>query len=86
MPGVPAGIAKQLFATLNAGGSNNKREQEEAELYARGWVGTRYNAWLEEMDRRALGTERRAAANATLGYVTSDSCPGVGDDTMHAPL
>lgn len=86
IPGVQAGVVKSLFASLNGAGSNNKREQEEAELYARGWVGTRYNEWLEEMDRRALGPERRAAANATLGYVTADSCPGVGDDTLHAPL
>ena len=32
------------------------------------------------------GIERRAMANATLGYVTQDACPGAGDDTLHAPL
>ncbi|RDB25284.1 Uncharacterized protein PB2B2.06c [Hypsizygus marmoreus] len=30
--------------------------------------------------------ERRAPGNLTLGYVTHDLCPGVGDDTPHAPL
>jgi len=35
-------------------------------------------------EREAL--ERRAAVNLTLGYVTKDSCPGVGDDTPHTAL
>lgn len=25
-------------------------------------------------------------SNATLGYVTKDSCPGLGDDTVHTPI
>lgn len=46
----------------------------------------RYREWLQNMDLRSSGLERRAAGNLTLGYVTKDSCPGVGDDTLHAPL
>ncbi|KAJ7510105.1 Metallo-dependent phosphatase-like protein [Mycena galericulata] len=64
-------------------------ETMETELWARGYVGTRYREWMEEMYRRDVehgGEARRAAANLTLGYVTTDSCPGVGDDTLHTPI
>jgi len=44
----------------------------------------------EERDRALLkrSTEIATAANTTLslGYVTTDSCPGIGDDTLHAPV
>jgi hypothetical protein len=67
---------------------------ETEEDYARGIVDGRYNAWLkrqwEERDRALLkqSTEIAAAASTplTLGYVTTDSCPGVGDDTLHTPI
>lgn len=67
---------------------------ETEEEYARGIVDGRYNAWLkrqwEERDRalHKHSTEIAAAKNATitLGYVTVDSCPGVGDDTLHLPI
>ncbi|KAJ7097726.1 Metallo-dependent phosphatase-like protein [Mycena belliarum] len=88
---VPFSVAAAVLPTLNGDGANNRRRDEavEAELWARGYVGTRYREWLEEMARRdaSLGIEARgAAANMTLGYVTSDACPGVGDDIPHAPL
>ena len=47
---------------------------------------TRYREWLKGMNARASATEKRAADNLTLGYVTHDSCSGIGDDTLHAPL
>jgi hypothetical protein len=70
---VPAGAANKVLPSLNSAGANGRREFEEreAELYARGYVDTRYNEWLEEMDRRN-GIEKRQAANLTLGYVTAD--------------
>ncbi|EDQ99504.1 uncharacterized protein LACBIDRAFT_334938 [Laccaria bicolor S238N-H82] len=85
---IPASIAKQVLPTLNKAGSNQRRELEEREreMYGRGHVDTVYMRWLEEMDKRNDGIDRRAAQNLTLGYVTADSCPGVGDDTPHAPL
>jgi 2',3'-cyclic-nucleotide 2'-phosphodiesterase (5'-nucleotidase family) len=46
--------------------------------------GARYKNWLEEMDKR--NGELRTAGNLTLGYVTQDSCPGVGDDIPHSPI
>ncbi|CAL1711447.1 unnamed protein product [Somion occarium] len=89
IPNITAGVANKVLPTLNnAGSENRKREAREAwerELYARGEVEMIYRRWLEEMDKRN-GIERRAAGNATLGYVTHDSCPGVGDDVLHAPL
>ncbi|KAI0695211.1 Metallo-dependent phosphatase-like protein [Cerioporus squamosus] len=89
IPSVPVSVASQVLPALNNAGANERRaliREYERERYARGDVDMRYMAWLEEMDRRNHGAERRAAMNATLGYVTSDSCPGVGDDVIHSPL
>ncbi|KAH9058231.1 Metallo-dependent phosphatase-like protein [Lactarius vividus] len=84
--GVPLSVASAVLPALNGEGANGRRElAEAAERYARGDVETRYRHWLEEMHARA-GPERRAAQNLTLGYVTQDACPGVGDDTLHTPL
>ncbi|OCH90565.1 hypothetical protein OBBRIDRAFT_834882 [Obba rivulosa] len=88
IPDVPFSVANQVLPMLNHQGADEKRsleyiEREMAE-YARGEVGRRYRRWLQEMNRR--GAEKRAAANLTLGYVTHDSCPGVGDDVAHSPL
>ncbi|KAI0828002.1 Metallo-dependent phosphatase-like protein [Trametes gibbosa] len=88
LPDVPFAVANQVLPALNHAGANERRAlaEREEELYARGEVEMRYMQWLEEMDRRSHGPERRAAHNATLGYVTHDDCPGVGDDVLHAPL
>ncbi|KAH9042283.1 5'-nucleotidase, partial [Lactarius hengduanensis] len=84
--GVPLGVARAVLPALNGEGANGRRElAEAAERYARGDVETRYRLWLEDMHARAE-PERRAAQNLTLGYVTKDACPGVGDDTLHTPL
>jgi hypothetical protein len=56
------------------------------ELYRRCYVDARYRGWLEDMNARASGIERRKAGNLTLGYVTNNSCPGVGEDTRDTPL
>ncbi|KAF7798239.1 hypothetical protein EIP86_009456 [Pleurotus ostreatoroseus] len=84
IPNVAAGVANKILPALNHDSSSERRRSYE-ELYGRGYVDHVYRAWLEEMDKRS-GVERRAARNLTLGYVTSDSCPGVGDDILHAPL
>ncbi|KAF8806633.1 hypothetical protein BYT27DRAFT_7191187 [Phlegmacium glaucopus] len=83
-------VANMVLPTLNQAGANERRaleilEEREKELYARGYVDKVYRRWLEEMDRRNE-IERRAAMNLTLGYVTTDSCPGIGDDVPHIPL
>ncbi|KAH9018806.1 Metallo-dependent phosphatase-like protein [Lactarius deliciosus] len=84
--GVPLSVASAVLPALNGEGANGRRAlTEAAERYARGDVETRYRFWLEEMYAHA-GPERRAAQNLTLGYVTKDACPGVGDDTLHTPL
>lgn len=84
---VSAGVANQVLPALNKAGSNNRKRDSgrEAEFYGRGYVDKIYREWLEDMDS-ASGIEKRAAGNLTLGYVTKDSCPGVGDDTLHAPI
>ncbi|KAF7295363.1 Metallophos domain-containing protein [Mycena indigotica] len=85
---VPFGAAKKVLPTLNHAGADERRSLE-TELWARGYVETRYREWIEEMYRRDIaqnGAGLRAAGNLTVGYVTSDACPGVGDDTPHVPL
>ncbi|PIL33613.1 hypothetical protein GSI_04236 [Ganoderma sinense ZZ0214-1] len=90
IPNVTLSVAKQVLPSLNNAGANERRALTEggfdAEAYARGEVDMVYRAWLEDMDKKSYGAVRRAAQNATLGYVTHDSCPGVGDDTLHSPL
>lgn len=87
IPNVTYGVASKVLPVLNGDSEfaetkrsekseRRKRMEErirkrEEEMWARGEVGMRYNAWLKEMDRRD-GMQRRAAANLTLGYVTTD--------------
>ncbi|KAF9262645.1 hypothetical protein L218DRAFT_960124 [Marasmius fiardii PR-910] len=85
IPEIPLSVAAQVLPTLNKAGANQRRDLDR-ELFSRGYVGKRYMEWLEEMDRRSDGPAKRAAQNLTVGYVTHDSCAGVGDDTLHAPL
>ncbi|KAF8885966.1 Metallo-dependent phosphatase-like protein [Infundibulicybe gibba] len=86
IPEIPLSVASQILPALNNAGAENRRslDEREAELWGRGVVDHRYRRWMEEMDRRH--SERRAAQNLTLGYVTQDSCPGIGDDIPHAPI
>lgn len=74
VPEIPFSVAKQVLPTLNAAGSNNRKRDlaVEEEMYKRGNVDKRYWEWIEEMDKRNAGIEKRAAGNLTLGYVTSD--------------
>lgn len=78
IPNVPFSVANAVLPALNKAGANERRalfEKRNAELYGRGEVDTIYRKWLEEMDTRNNGIERRAANNLTLGYVTSDVSP-----------
>ena len=69
---VTAGVANQVFASLNHAGASGRRSLEQTqELYGRGYVEGRYSEWLQEMDRRD-GEELRKSGNLTLGYVTQD--------------
>lgn len=89
IPNITFSIANQVLPALNNAGASQRRRRDEIEkeLWNRGVVDTRYRAWLEEMDRRAgMGRREAMAGNLTLGYVTADSCPGAGDDTLHMAL
>ncbi|KAL4249233.1 Calcineurin-like phosphoesterase domain-containing protein [Abortiporus biennis] len=89
IPSVPSAIANKVLPALNDAGADERKrslfEKRERLAYERGYVDFVYRRWLEEMDRRH-GLERRAVNNLTLGYVTTDACPGIGDDSIHAPL
>ncbi|KAH0828973.1 Metallo-dependent phosphatase-like protein [Lanmaoa asiatica] len=84
IPNVMASVAKQVLPALNQG-STSKRSELQKELWGRGHVESRYRTWLEDMERRQVG-QTTNTTNQTLGYVTTDGCPGAGDDTLHIPL
>ncbi|KAG8725534.1 hypothetical protein FRC09_011261 [Ceratobasidium sp. 395] len=81
LPGVPAQIATQVTGRLN-GKTATKRSQEEE--YERGEFKYRYSKWKREQYENYEFTERDA--QLSLGYVTTDKCPGVGDDVPHTPM
>ncbi|KAF8589377.1 hypothetical protein K439DRAFT_1628820 [Ramaria rubella] len=80
-------VASRVLDELNGSGSSSKKRSEQAmeNLYKRGDVSMRFRQWLQDQWERST-LERRAIENLTLGYVTHDACPGVGDDTPHTPL
>ncbi|QRV73839.1 vacuolar protein [Ceratobasidium sp. AG-Ba] len=85
IPGVPAGDCMKVTDRLN-GITTTKRSQqeEEEEEYRRGEFRYRYSKWKREQYENYHFSERDA--QLTLGYVTTDSCPGVGDDIPHTPM
>ncbi|KAK0488718.1 Metallo-dependent phosphatase-like protein [Armillaria novae-zelandiae] len=88
VPEVPLSAALDTLQTMSENGEETRKRslEREEELYRRGDVRARYMDWLSEMNQRFLDLERRDTNNLTLGYVTTDSCPGVGDDIIHTPL
>ncbi|KZT22467.1 hypothetical protein NEOLEDRAFT_1137924 [Neolentinus lepideus HHB14362 ss-1] len=92
IPNVTYGVASQVLPALNGQGAEEKRglrilDEREKEMYGRGDVEKVYRKWLAEMNEHAAREmRRRVEVNGTLGYVTKDACPGVGDDTYHTPL
>ncbi|KIY51475.1 hypothetical protein FISHEDRAFT_36991 [Fistulina hepatica ATCC 64428] len=96
IPEVPYSAASQVLDMINDGSYEVRRKRDEryqdraradeTYYYGRGFVQDRYTAWLRRMDILHGGPARRSQSNLTLGYVTTDACPGIGDDTPHAPL
>ncbi|KAJ7194563.1 Metallo-dependent phosphatase-like protein [Mycena pura] len=95
IPDVPFAVATKVLPALNRDGADQLWRGEEGKVsrQARIWrlecdVERGYRDWLEDMHR--LYYARPAAADTdgvlTLGYVTSDTCPGAGDDVPHTPL
>ncbi|KAJ6532285.1 Metallo-dependent phosphatase-like protein [Mycena vulgaris] len=97
IPDVPFAAAVQVLPALNRAGAERLWPGEEAagtgeDKRMRMWREERdvergYVEWLEDMHRQY--PERASAATQgelTPGYVTTDSCPGEGDDVPHVPL
>ncbi|KAG9121168.1 hypothetical protein FRC07_002991 [Ceratobasidium sp. 392] len=83
LPGVPASIATRVTGRLN-GNTAARRSLEEEEEYERGEFMHRYSKWRREQYESYEFTKRDA--QLSLGYVTTDQCPGVGDDVPHTPM
>ncbi|KAJ7827637.1 Metallo-dependent phosphatase-like protein [Mycena olivaceomarginata] len=98
IPDVPFSAAVNVLPELNRAGAErlwpgeDELEGEEKSLQMRMWRHERkvehgYVEWLEDMHRRYHEHSNAVAEESrTVGYVTTDSCPGVGDDTLHTPL
>ncbi|KAF9519340.1 hypothetical protein BS47DRAFT_1379355 [Hydnum rufescens UP504] len=76
--------------------SSTSAEHEYPEEYARGDVDATFNQWKRAQwehaqQRRGDDDHKKEDKHGgdhepTLGYVTQDSCPGFGDDTLHTPV
>ncbi|KAJ7094369.1 Metallo-dependent phosphatase-like protein [Mycena epipterygia] len=94
IPDVPFSVVTKVLPALNrAGGERLWTEEKEGESRRmRMWrqeqeVEQGYMDWLEVMHRQYYARPTVAAQDKlTLGYVTTDSCPDVGDDVPHTPL
>ncbi|KAF9229934.1 hypothetical protein BU15DRAFT_69625, partial [Melanogaster broomeanus] len=76
LPNVTFSVANQVLPALNGvGAAKRKRDELEMDLWGRGYP------WTD-----VLHFEERDTTNLTLGYVTTDGCPGAGDDTLHTAL
>jgi len=92
IPDLKFSVANKVLPALNkAGVAERKRKRDifERDLWRNEDEEIRvvFNAWVREMSEQA-GMEKRwnEVGNLTLGYVTKDSCPGAGDDTMHISI
>ncbi|KAJ6532281.1 Metallo-dependent phosphatase-like protein [Mycena vulgaris] len=97
IPDVPFAAAVQVLPALNRAGEELWPGEEAAagtgeDKRMRMWREERdvergYVEWLEDMHRRYRARAPVAAqGELTPGYVTTDSCPGEGDDVPHVPL
>ncbi|EKM81183.1 hypothetical protein AGABI1DRAFT_72051 [Agaricus bisporus var. burnettii JB137-S8] len=86
--------ATAAFNALNNAGISERRQEtgdpaarhyDTIKGYERGDVDRIFNNWLQRMDRET-DVQRRDMESLTLGYVTNDSCPGIGDDIPHSPI
>ncbi|KAJ6560221.1 Metallo-dependent phosphatase-like protein [Mycena capillaripes] len=97
IPDVPFAAAMKVLPEMNRAGAERfwpgeTALEDDESRETRMWRHERdvekgYTEWLDNMHRQYHA--RPAAATEgelTLGYVTTDACPGVGDDVPHAPL
>ncbi|KAG8898018.1 hypothetical protein FRC01_011066, partial [Tulasnella sp. 417] len=80
---LPYGIGKHLLRRLNEIGAFSQSITDDD-----AFVTSRYNAWRKKQYESFSGSLVDAHGNPlTLGYVTTDQCPGgPGDDTPHRPI
>ncbi|KZW02477.1 hypothetical protein EXIGLDRAFT_829355 [Exidia glandulosa HHB12029] len=97
IPDVPFSIAKQVGPLLNSSGLPSKRDlffertsspiplhELDTRSLERADVDEYFEEWTRDMWERFTADQRRD--ELTLGYVTTDTCPGEGDDTPHAAI
>ncbi|KAI6100585.1 Metallo-dependent phosphatase-like protein [Pisolithus sp. B1] len=86
IPGVTLQVATQVLPALNKLSSISLKQKRATELAGKSWefgyVDDRFQTWLGEMEKHSR-YEKPGMDELTFGYVTVDSCPGAGDDTLH---
>ncbi|KAG5726222.1 hypothetical protein E4T56_gene20533 [Termitomyces sp. T112] len=91
IPEVRLSDAKKVVSALNGLSNPPARRQSSRQMQGSKeddlqYVGEKYHAWFWDMNGHNDVERYVTTRSQTLGYVTKDSCPGIGDDTLHAPL
>ncbi|KAI6043488.1 Metallo-dependent phosphatase-like protein [Pisolithus marmoratus] len=85
IPGVTLSVANQVLPALNKPSSaslKQKRAVQDAKLWELGYVDNHFQTSLGEAERH-FRHGKPGRNQLTFGYVTNDSCPEAGDDTLH---
>ncbi|KAH8926096.1 hypothetical protein BT69DRAFT_1239417 [Atractiella rhizophila] len=95
VPDVDPHVATQMLNRMNEDGASRRRRQRRALEVAGGRKEKRdvqliFQEWREDMYYRwqseRLPDVEDSSKDLTDGYVTFDSCPGLGDDIKHRPI
>ncbi|CAD6582218.1 MAG: hypothetical protein TREMPRED_003238 [Tremellales sp. Tagirdzhanova-0007] len=90
-----ASLARKVTDQLNLAGpsklhakaSSSRNEDERVERIYREWLSSQWEYHVgEESKREAQVIWFKAPPVLTMGYVTRDTCPGIGDDIEHIPV
>ncbi|KAF7352259.1 Vacuolar protein [Mycena venus] len=84
IPDVPFSAAMKVLPELNRAGAEHLWPGEAETAHKEEGESRQMRVWWHEREVEKGYLERRG--ERTLGYVTADACPGIGDDTPHAPL
>ncbi|KAJ7506643.1 Metallo-dependent phosphatase-like protein [Mycena galericulata] len=92
LPALNRAGAERLWPEREGGEGEGEGESRQMRMWRQERAVERgYVDWLEDMHRRYYAQQQLeplagAQGELTLGYVTTDACPGAGDDVPHVPL
>ncbi len=88
-----ASLARRIVEQLNLAGptklysepSGPRGEDERVERIYREWLSNQWDEYALNRDTVEEQVAWSGRRTPTMGYVTRDACPGVGDDIEHIP-